>query len=160
MKIDGFMFHIRPNLFEALQAARSLLEKKPEVSRLLWIDAICVNQEDIPERNAQVAKMGRIYRDANHVLAWLGQRTKDSEVAFLSLMTLHEYEIRALSATGSRENSSGTSRQSVMPTGILGSGVDATRDRARETQDVAYVWRHMDALQLHESTAIIGLQRS
>jgi hypothetical protein len=96
MKIDGFMFHIRPNLFEALQAARSLLEKKPEVSRLLWIDAICVNQEDIPERNAQVAKMGRIYRDANHVLAWLGQRTKDSEVAFLSLMTLHEYEIRAL----------------------------------------------------------------
>ena len=41
------------------------------MSRLLWIDAICINQTDIDERNAQVAIMGDIYKEASRVLVWL-----------------------------------------------------------------------------------------
>lgn len=41
-----------------------------------WIDQLCINQEDVQERNAQVALMGQIYRDAFQVVVWLGQRTK------------------------------------------------------------------------------------
>ncbi|OCK89500.1 uncharacterized protein K441DRAFT_690019 [Cenococcum geophilum 1.58] len=39
---------------------------------LTWIDAICINQQDVGERNAQVAIMDRIYERAGYVLAWLG----------------------------------------------------------------------------------------
>lgn len=41
-------------------------------SRLLWIDAMCINQSDIAEREAQVKLMARIYRQADHVHANLG----------------------------------------------------------------------------------------
>lgn len=38
----------------------------------LWVDALCINQEDTAEKNAQVALMGRIYALAQEVLVWLG----------------------------------------------------------------------------------------
>ena len=38
----------------------------------LWIDAICMNQNDVTERNAQVWIMGSIYQQVGSVLAWLG----------------------------------------------------------------------------------------
>ena len=38
----------------------------------LWIDAICVNQEDVTERNHQVKLMRDVYSSAEHVFAWLG----------------------------------------------------------------------------------------
>ena len=41
--------------------------------RTLWIDAICINQEDVDERNAQVAVMYHIYHRATQVLIWLGE---------------------------------------------------------------------------------------
>ncbi|KAG5807705.1 hypothetical protein H9Q74_007679 [Fusarium xylarioides] len=39
----------------------------------LWIDAICINQDDIAERNSQVAMMSQIYGSARCVVAWLGE---------------------------------------------------------------------------------------
>lgn len=41
-------------------------------SKPIWIDAICVNQVDVLERNAQVAMMTRIYGQAQSVIMWLG----------------------------------------------------------------------------------------
>jgi Heterokaryon incompatibility protein (HET) len=38
----------------------------------LWIDAICINQDDIDERNEQVRMMGNIYQKAERVTVWLG----------------------------------------------------------------------------------------
>lgn len=40
--------------------------------RPLWIDAICINQEDDTERAAQVRLMDKIYKEAKRVLVWLG----------------------------------------------------------------------------------------
>lgn len=37
-----------------------------------WIDAICINQEDVLEKSAQVSLMGEIYKKATHGIVWLG----------------------------------------------------------------------------------------
>jgi hypothetical protein len=58
----------------------------PKTSRMLWIDAICINQVDIPERNQQVARMREIYKNATQVLIWLGDGHPNADLAiqFLS----------------------------------------------------------------------------
>jgi hypothetical protein len=38
----------------------------------LWIDALCINQESVSERNAQVAIMRDIYKAAKRIVVWLG----------------------------------------------------------------------------------------
>ncbi len=69
MQIDlnGQPFFIRDNLWLALQHLRSMNEIV-----YLWVDAICINQNDIQERNAQVTLMADIYRRAFRVFAWVG----------------------------------------------------------------------------------------
>jgi len=44
----------------------------PAEPRVLWIDAICINQKDKSERSSQVARMADIYRLADRVVVWLG----------------------------------------------------------------------------------------
>lgn len=66
--IDGKKKTIRQNLFDALQMLR--YHDRP---RLLWIDAICINQEDAVEKSQQVPLMGQIYATACTVQVWLGE---------------------------------------------------------------------------------------
>lgn len=44
---------------------------------MLWIDAICINQSDIKEREEQVARMAHIYKRARRVVVWLGDTDED-----------------------------------------------------------------------------------
>lgn len=67
IEIDGQSFFVRGNLFSFLQQACRQHTKK-----LLWIDAICINQSNIAERNHQVRQMLEIYQQARFVLIWLG----------------------------------------------------------------------------------------
>jgi len=39
---------------------------------VLWIDAICINQEDVDEKSHQVAMMGDLYSRCLTVYIWLG----------------------------------------------------------------------------------------
>lgn len=55
---NGSTLYITPNLHAALLALRT---KAP---RFLWIDAICINQDDLEERNSQVSIMRHIYINA------------------------------------------------------------------------------------------------
>lgn len=41
-------------------------------TRMIWVDAICINQGDIPERNSQVALMSSIYSAGSRVIVYLG----------------------------------------------------------------------------------------
>ena len=52
----------------------------PEVG-FIWIDALCINQDSIPERNAQVALMRDIYTQASRVVIWLGPGDETSDLA-------------------------------------------------------------------------------
>jgi hypothetical protein len=47
---------------------------------LIWIDAVCVNQNDASEKSSQVQIMKDIYRSARRVSVWLGVESKESEV--------------------------------------------------------------------------------
>jgi hypothetical protein len=67
---------VRPNLLVALQYLRHL-----ENIRTLWIDAICINQEDLRERSTEVSRMGSIYHNAKRVVIWLGPEADDSDLA-------------------------------------------------------------------------------
>lgn len=46
--------------------------------RVPWADAICINQQDIYERNSQVLLMRHIYEGAEQVLIWLGKDPGDA----------------------------------------------------------------------------------
>ncbi|KAH8598385.1 heterokaryon incompatibility protein-domain-containing protein [Bisporella sp. PMI_857] len=65
--IDGKDLKVGQNLFDALRYLRDPLR-----SRTLWVDAICINQSDVPEKNHQIGIMPFIYMRAKTVLVWLG----------------------------------------------------------------------------------------
>ncbi|KAI4137257.1 MAG: hypothetical protein LQ341_005222, partial [Variospora aurantia] len=56
--------------------------------RTLWIDAICINQDDKEERSRQVARMGDIYKSAAKVIIWLGPEGGNSTAATHALEEL------------------------------------------------------------------------
>ncbi|KAI3339729.1 heterokaryon incompatibility protein-domain-containing protein [Ustulina deusta] len=56
--------------------------------RTLWVDSVCINQDDISERNSQVQLMGTLYSRTSGVLAWLGPEYNDSDLAFDFLRTV------------------------------------------------------------------------
>ena len=83
--IDETPFKVTKNLYFALRFLR-----KSSFSRTLWIDAICINQIDIDERNHQVRHMRGIYAGAHQVLAWLGEPDEDTDRAMDVLLHLSE----------------------------------------------------------------------
>ncbi|KIW63993.1 hypothetical protein PV04_08953 [Phialophora macrospora] len=67
MLLNGIAFPLeRRNLESMLYDLRD-----PAMSRMLWIDAICIDQTDTSERNAQVSNMASIYSNADCVVIWL-----------------------------------------------------------------------------------------
>jgi len=54
-------------------------------SRVVWIDAICINQEDLAERSAQVRMMGDIFTLASRVVAYIGEETPSIRLVFEEL---------------------------------------------------------------------------
>jgi len=56
--------------------------------RRLWIDAICVNQQDKDERSQQVQRMADVFRLAERVIVWLGPKDRKSGFAMETLRTL------------------------------------------------------------------------
>ena len=73
VRVDNNRLAITRNLAEALPYLRY-----KDKSRILWIDAICVNQQDLNERSRQVRRMADLYRLANRVVVWLGPEKEGS----------------------------------------------------------------------------------
>ncbi|KAK3323319.1 heterokaryon incompatibility protein-domain-containing protein [Cercophora scortea] len=65
--LEGHVFHCTKSLHTAL--SRLVLEDK---TRVLWVDAICIDQSDLDERAEQVKHMRYIYQEADAVLSFLG----------------------------------------------------------------------------------------
>jgi hypothetical protein len=51
--------------------------RKENSNRVLWVDAICINQKDKKERGHQVGMMRNVYSKATEVLVWLGESSKE-----------------------------------------------------------------------------------
>lgn len=74
---DGKVITVTQNLKDAL-----LRFKLKDRSRILWADAICINQNDEVEKGLQVKVMHKIYAKATRVCAWLGCTTAEMQPAF------------------------------------------------------------------------------
>ncbi|KAI9148902.1 heterokaryon incompatibility protein (HET) domain-containing protein [Paramyrothecium foliicola] len=68
--LNGSRFFVTVNLECALRYLRL-----PDTQRLLWIDAICINQQDDREKEVQVRGMAAVYKQSAKVLLWLGEET-------------------------------------------------------------------------------------
>ena len=77
---NSYNLNITANLKDALHQFRH--ETK---SRKLWIDAVCIDQKNIAERNAHLSRMRDIYAQASHVEVWLG-KADDTDHRALSLI--------------------------------------------------------------------------
>lgn len=67
--VNGKPSKCRKNLWDFLDIARTRYAFEAPA---FWIDAVCIDQTNIRERNHQVSQMGEIYSRAAAVLAWLG----------------------------------------------------------------------------------------
>jgi hypothetical protein len=76
--IDDKRLYVGKNLFDAIHFLR-----RCKSEGLFWIDAICINQNDVQEKNRQIRIMPHIYFRATTVLVWLGTKEITSELAQL-----------------------------------------------------------------------------
>lgn len=76
-------FRTTQNLHLALRYLR-----QTDVAVLLWIDQICINQDDLKEKTQQVMLMGKIYQRAWSTLAWLGEEADNSSGALETMLTI------------------------------------------------------------------------
>ncbi|GAW17406.1 hypothetical protein ANO14919_068630 [Xylariales sp. No.14919] len=77
-RADGAVFKrkIRKELALAFRYLRY-----PDKKRTIWVDSICIDQENPKERSHQVQMMSRIYTRAKKVCVWLGTDDDDSNTA-------------------------------------------------------------------------------
>ena len=71
----GQILHVTRNLASALRS----MQRSDHL--ILWIDALCIDQNNVQEKNHQVGRMAEIYRRASCVVIWLGEASNNSEVA-------------------------------------------------------------------------------
>ncbi|MCJ1354146.1 MAG: hypothetical protein MMC33_004133 [Icmadophila ericetorum] len=79
--INNQEFRVTQNLYEALgYLYHGYRDKPPVISKggLLWVDAICINQNNIPERNQQVPLMKTLYEQAERIYVWLGKAENEA----------------------------------------------------------------------------------
>ncbi|KAF4156806.1 hypothetical protein CNMCM6069_006328 [Aspergillus lentulus] len=103
--VDDIPFQVTTNLEAALKCLRHSRKK-----RLIWIDFICIDQNNVKEKNTQLPLMGRIYKDAISVVAWLGPINPNMEQA-MSMIKRREsnlagilQDVRQMTRPWSRKN--------------------------------------------------------
>jgi hypothetical protein len=84
--LNGKQMSITASLDDALRQLRSMRSQGHTFgSRPIWVDAICINQEDELEKSWQVQQMGRIFHDADYTVVWLGPASESSQLAMETL---------------------------------------------------------------------------
>ncbi|KAI8680368.1 HET domain-containing protein [Fusarium keratoplasticum] len=71
--LDGISVKIPVSASEVIHRFRL-----PDAPRRIWIDALCINQQDITERGEQVSLMGAVYSQCTRCLIWLGPDTDNT----------------------------------------------------------------------------------
>jgi len=67
------------SITQSLEAALKAM-RTPDEPVFLWVDQICINQDDSHEKTSQLPLMGRIYSLATQTVAWLGEGTPNSDL--------------------------------------------------------------------------------
>ena len=79
INLDHHSINVTPSLASALKSLRY-----DDTPRQLWVDAICINQQDAEETKNQVTLMSKIMESATEVCIWLGEEKEDTRWAFSS----------------------------------------------------------------------------
>lgn len=73
--LDNIEISVRRNLWDALHALRNRT-----TGRVLWVDALCINQDDLDERGHQVRLMRKVYSQTSRCIAWIIPRISMSSI--------------------------------------------------------------------------------
>ncbi|KAF7502057.1 hypothetical protein GJ744_007972 [Endocarpon pusillum] len=73
--LNGWSCSVRKNLHSFF-----LCYRHDDSSPYIWIDALCIDQDSISERNSQVALIAEIYQRAQNVIVWLGPADPHSDI--------------------------------------------------------------------------------
>ncbi|OAP60164.1 hypothetical protein AYL99_05166 [Fonsecaea erecta] len=87
IRVNGRPFRVRLNLWNLLYHLRQRGEW-----RFLWVDALCIDQENLEERNFHVQRMSEIYEKAVLTFVWLGLPSEDRRQA-RALEFIHEMAV-------------------------------------------------------------------
>ncbi|KAF7933346.1 hypothetical protein EAE99_003231 [Botrytis elliptica] len=85
--INNSSLSVTANLYTALLHLRDC-----NFERIIWVDSICINQEDNTEKGHQIQLMAKIYGQANRVIVYLGDAADDSNQALESIRVAAEGE--------------------------------------------------------------------
>lgn len=89
ISVNGQAFKVTRNLFIAL---RHLRPPERANARCIWVDALCIDQENLDERGAQISQMAFLFHKAKRVIAWLGEGDPSSEIVIKLAKSLHDFE--------------------------------------------------------------------
>jgi hypothetical protein len=77
IECDGAKFQITRSAYNVLRRLRHATK-----TRRLWVDGLCINQQDPVEKEAVVKRMRDIYSSAAEVVIWLGEAGSQDERFF------------------------------------------------------------------------------
>ena len=95
-----YTLKVTENLWLALRAFR-----RPDRRRRLWVDALCIDQNSVSERNYQVSIMSRIYEESTEVCVWLGEATPQyvQAIGFIKQINIETFDNLARDGKNSPE---------------------------------------------------------
>ncbi|KUJ24428.1 HET-domain-containing protein [Mollisia scopiformis] len=96
--LKGHDFAVSQNVYDILEHHSSI-----HYPVYIWIDSICINQEDLLERNQQVTFMREIYQHARNVIMWLGA-THDAHLAIFLLNKVYNDKCLGMSKETMHDN--------------------------------------------------------
>ncbi|KAF4620185.1 hypothetical protein G7Y89_g14636 [Cudoniella acicularis] len=79
---------VTQNLYIALLHLRD-----HEIPRIIWADAVCINQANKEEKEHQIKFMAAIYAKASRVIVWLGEARDESDRALESIRIAGEKSV-------------------------------------------------------------------
>jgi hypothetical protein len=96
--IDDQSLSVTQNLYALLSRLQD-----HSCSRLIWVDAVCINQKDEKEKEHQISFMAEIYAKATRVIVWLGEAEENGDQALETIRRVGEKSINLSSAILSEE---------------------------------------------------------
>ena len=86
--INGSKYHVGLNVFAFLHALEQYCKLTDLcMGMVIWIDAICIDQRSLKERNHQVSMMRNIFQNAEATYSWLGNAGHDSDWALDAMLS-------------------------------------------------------------------------
>ena len=83
-----YLIHVNDRPYYVTDSVNRFLRyrRDKDQSVTLWIDAICINQDDHEEKQKQVQLMREIYLCSNRLMVWLGSPSGDTHLAFATIL--------------------------------------------------------------------------